>query len=123
MRQNVTEAFFPEDLTVEEFKARGGSEQEHAWRSRTFAEDLYRIRNESIDPDKTVYSRKEVLEAIDYALANVQYLLGGDGPHLAKYQLHTYSGFLNDRNSKTEVVTITRPCHVDPEDYYELVNT
>ncbi|ARV76957.1 hypothetical protein PHABIO_326 [Pseudomonas phage Phabio] len=121
----TTDLGFPEDQPREEYIQNGGSALLYDWRKLSFAEHLLEIKKDmvaNLEPEQKSFSLKEVDELLNRAFINVQHLIQGDGPHLGKFQLKRYIGELKDDGNKSFLLTRERYEHVDPEEYYALIN-
>lgn len=121
----LPEAYFPEDLTREEYIAKGGRGPTYDWRKMSFAEHLADMRSELLserDPNQIKFTYTDIVKAIDQTLLNVQMLIEGDAPTLAKFALKRYAGQLVEHEGKSVVVSIERHEPVRHMDYYNLVN-
>lgn len=119
------EISFPEDQVREDYIYNGGSAALYDWRKLTFAEHLLEIKKDivnDLDSDQKSFTRDEVDKLLNAAFVNVQHLINGDGPTLAKFKLVRYLGELRLDQPEARLVTLERPEHVDPEDYWALVN-
>lgn len=148
MRQNVTECYFPEDLTLEEYKAKvkssdglykthmGITQEEmdvqvtNNWlhRKRTIAEDLYGIRQsvlETLPVDGDVFTINDIRDAVDrMAVSTLTLFSPHSNPSDDKYLLQNYvmhSG--KDDKGDFHVIDDVRSAKVNIGEYFALVNT